>query len=238
MQTFIDMFNKITCLSVISAFVLGFNTNLKANEFRVFAGPSFSKIITKAPGIGYSPEMKFRTAFHAGAGYEIELHKNFSLEPRLQFSSKGIKYRGIAIVIDDEDSGDYIYATSVLRLNYLEIPVIAKAVLPVDETKKISIGVGPYLGIALNGKAVSKIDGFNEKETEQVEFGNEGLKRLDMGLKIEGGFTFKNYSLHLFYDQGFISMVNPAEAGGSMKNRSLGISLGYVIPSKQKDGKN
>ncbi len=225
-------------IKLLALFVTCFFVNVNANEFRIFAGPSFSKIVSNAPGIGYSPEMKFRTAFHAGVGYEIELHKNFALEPRLQFSSKGIKYRGIAVVVDYEDYGDYIYGTSVLRTNYLEIPLMAKAVLPIDETKKISVGIGPYAGIGLNGKVVSKIDDFNEKETQKIEFGSEGMRRFDMGLKIEGGFSFKNYSIHLFYDQGFISMINPVEAGGSMRNRSLGVSLGYAITSKQKNDKN
>lgn len=206
-----------------------------ANELTFYAGPSFSKIGMNMGGMGYTPEMKFLTRFHAGIGYGIEINKNITLEPRLNFASKGFKSREIAAIIDYDEYGEYIYSNSTLRLNYLETPFLFKGVLPVDDKIKINAFAGPYLAIGLNGRAVSKYKGFSYKEKYDVQFGDEsGMRRFDMGIKLGGGFEYKSYTIQLFYAQGFLNIARGNGYESKSKNKSLGVSLGYILPTKQK----
>lgn len=215
--------------------VFFFNGSATANDLTIYAGPSFSKIGMNMGGIGYSPEMKFLTRFHAGIGYGIQINKNITLEPRLNFATKGFKSREIAIVVDHDEYGEYIYSNSTLRLNYLEIPFLFKGVLPVDEKIRTNAFAGPYLAVGLNGKAVSRYEGISYKEKYDVQFGDEsGMRRFDMGIRLGGGFEYKSYTIQLFYDQGFLNIARGNGYESKSKNKSLGVSLGYIIPTKQK----
>lgn len=220
---------------IVGIAVLISHKSLQANNVTIYAGPSFSKIGMNMGGMGYTPEMKFLTRFHAGIGYGIEINKNITLEPRLNFATKGFKSREIAATIDYDKYSEYLYSNSTLRLNYLETPILFKAVLPVDDKIKINAFAGPYLAIGLNGRAVSKYEGISYKEKYDVQFGDEsGMRRFDMGIKLGGGFEYKSYTIQFFYDQGFLNIARGNGYESKSKNKSLGVSLGYILPTKQK----
>ena len=57
-------------------------------------------------------------------------------------------------------------------------------------------------------------------------FGDDGLKRFDLGLGLKAGVEFsKKYQVAISYDFGLVEVIK--EVG--MKNRNLMISLGYMF---------
>lgn len=216
--------------TVVILFTIIFSYNqLWANDLRVYVGPSFST--WNVQKMGYmDPEIKFRTGFHVGAGYAITIHKNFDIEPRLVFNSKGVKVRGIYAIVDGEFDSETIYSTDIIRLNYFEIPLLLKGKYELDESKTVFLNFGPQLSIGIKGKYVNRIDGTDIKYKESFDFGDDGVKRIDFGLKTEVGFEYKSYSLAFYFDQGLINIGN---SYNKTRNRSLGLTFGYKIPIKK-----
>lgn len=219
----------------IISFLLIFSSYSEANELKFFAGPSFSKIGSNSREDFILPELKYKTFFHAGFSYNIEIGKYFSVEPGLMYGSKGVKYKSVVVDMEFEDDGEYLYETLLLRLNYLEVPVMLRGVLPLKNDKKIFVGIGPYLGVAFYNNAVSRMKWIEYEKKIELTIGKNGMKRIDMGLKSEIGFQYKNYFTRLFYDQGFINIGTDNELGNKILNHTIGLSVGYAFSFKKKD---
>lgn len=223
------MKNKYLLSTILLLLIAFVTTSLSAQNLRVYVGPSFSTWGYKNTGF-YMPEVKYRAGFHVSTGYEIPLNEHLSLEPRLQFNSKGVKMNFAGFVEDLDEEYEFVYSTSKMRLNYIEVPILIKGKFDIGGEKNIFFNFGPIFSVGLVAKYVEKYDGMNYVDKGTVKFGEEGIKRFDCGLKTEVGFEYKKYSAAMFFDQG---LVNLSGDFTKIRNRSLGISLGYKIPTKK-----
>ena len=116
---------------------------------------------------------------------------------------------------------------------YLEVPVRVGYKYAVNDDFSLFGSVGPYIAVGLFGKAKAKVDGdyfdFDEiggNSASEDIFGDDGLKRFDLGLGLKAGVEFsKKYQIAISYDFGLVEVIK--EVG--MKNRNLMISLGYMF---------
>ena len=116
---------------------------------------------------------------------------------------------------------------------YLEVPVRVGYKYAVNDDFSLFGSVGPYIAVGLFGKAKAKVDGdyfdFDEiggNSASEDIFGDDGLKRFDLGLGLKAGVEFsKKYQVAISYDFGLVEVIK--EVG--MKNRNLMISLGYMF---------
>ncbi|GAA4905236.1 porin family protein [Mucilaginibacter defluvii] len=153
------------------------------------------------------------TSFHAGLFADVAVSETFSVQPALLFTQLGSK----------ETEGDASYKTT---LNYLQLPVNAIYSAPTG-TGKFFIGAGPFLGYGLSGK--TKLSGAGEANmSEDIEFGDGGLKRLNVGVGALAGYKLdEGLLLNVGYDLGLSSIIDGD--AGSIKTRAFTISVGYAF---------
>jgi hypothetical protein len=189
-------------------------------KFGVKGGLNVSNMLDKTKYRTYSDEYNSKIGFHLGATAEYSLSEKFSIEPGFLFSTKGYKM---------EKSG----VTGSLNLNYLEVPINAIYKIELSSVN-ILISAGPYLGSAISGKAKASepILGVNEDSKEQkIEIGTD-IKALDFGLDIGAGVEIKDITLNLQYGLGLANLTPNTENDAKLKNRVIGISIGYKFGGK------
>ncbi len=189
-------------------------------KFGVKGGLNFANVLDKTNNRTYSDDYKSKIGFNLGVTAEYSISEKFAIEPGLLFSTKGYKL---------EDSG----ITGSINLNYLEVPI--NAIYKIEfSNAKILIIAGPYLGYAISGKmkASEPVLGVNEDSKEQkVEIGTD-IKALDFGLNIGTGVEIKDITICLQYGYGLSNLSIHPENEAKLKNRILGISLGYKFGGK------
>ena len=153
-----------------------------------------------------------------GGGFiTYKISDMFAIQPELLFSMKGCKF--------DEDGGD-----ATLKLNYLEIPVLAKFLIPMKENIKPNVYLGPSLGILMSAKY--DWEGGGESGTEDVK---DDLKSVDFGLVFGGGVDFPiGEGIMTFdarYTMGLSSFREDDDDGTSYdwKNKAISFIVGYAF---------
>jgi hypothetical protein len=188
-----------------------------AQTFGVKAGLNLSNILIKDDNETYSDDLKIKPGFHVGTTTEFNLTEMFSLETGFLFSTKGYKINNNGM-------------KGKMNLLYIDIPLTARGSFDVRGTKMYGL-LGPYIGFGLIGTTKSEYDG--ETEENDIEWGpdeeNDILKRLDYGLTVGAGVEINSIQLGLSYSLGMANISPNTEDGFRIKNRVLGISLGYKL---------
>lgn len=187
--------------ALIVAVLLGIMMTAKGQDlkFGVKGGLNLATLSDNGSGLNLRP------AFHFGIVSEYRISNNFSIQPELLYSSQGQKYHG----------------GSVLKLDYLNLPIIAKYYI---SENNIYSEVGPQLGVLLSAKEGGGIGSFSVKENyRDIDFGFN----LGLGYKFEGGlnvnvrYYFGIANVHDWLDE-FIS-------DQKTRNKVLQMSIGYLF---------
>ncbi|WP_276504093.1 porin family protein [Terrimonas pollutisoli] len=152
---------------------------------------------------------KFK-GYHAGLVGDLNLGKNFYLQPQLLFTRKG------AIHLSSTGAEDM-----KIKMNYVEMPlnVLYKIDLPFG---KVFGGTGVTLSYAVGGK--QEQDGVTKKLYSNT--GNN-WRREDISLNFTAGLEFNNGLFVSANSQK--GLRNVYKAGADIKNRSMSVSVGYLI---------
>lgn len=196
-----------TCISVVS---------YSQTQFGIRAGVNFQNLNGK-DSEGDKLENKMKTGFNLGVTADIPVvAPDYFVQTGVLFSTKGAKL--------DQPGNDKV------NISYLEVP-ITFLYKPMLGTGKLLLGVGPYVGFAVGGKAGDQDLKFdNEISVQQAT--EPYLKRFDAGGNILFGYQFtNNLSAQLNAQLGLVN-INPKIEGGlegdaTVKNTGFGISLGY-----------
>ncbi|MBO9586146.1 MAG: PorT family protein [Flavobacterium sp.] len=189
---------KKIILSAIAIMAFAF-TNAQSTRFGVKGGLNISNIVG-----GDVNNNSSLVGFHIGGLAEIHVVEKFYIQPELLFSTQGAKFDGPA---------------SDVKLNYLNIPVLAKYYI-VD--KKFNVEAGPQLGILLSAKA----NGNDFKDY---------TRSTDLGFNLGAGYSFtENLSVGLRYTIGLSPITdknidNSSDYYDSAKNSNLQLSLAYIF---------
>ena len=200
-----------------SDFNKGFFMGLKAG----IGFSSWSNVEVEAPAKKVQ-KLGFQGGLVAKAGFNPYL----ALQMELLFAQKGMK-------VSVTESG--ITAKVWTNVNYLEIPLLLKASIPLDPFF-IYANVGPSFGIGLSAKLATDPDlGLNQT----IKFEEGGLQRFDFGVLFGAGVGVKLGNGELFLDLRYtlgISDINNASAEAKAKsdyeknsNRNFGIAVGYLF---------
>ena len=155
----------------------------------------------------------------AGGFITCSLSNLFAIQPELLFTMKGSK-------AEEEVLGETMKVT--MKLNYLEIPVLAKLSIPTPGTVKPSLFVGPSLAIKLSGRA--KVEYAGESEEADIE----DLKSTDFGLVFGGGVDFAlgqgKLTVDARYTLGLTTTREPEDGEEvDVKNGVISIMVGYFF---------
>lgn len=147
-----------------------------------------------------------RTGLVIGFAYGMQLSKHHPLwlEASLLYSEKGGKTH------QDGDKVTY-------RLGYLQLPIVAKYGINLDDDLFLQPFFGGYLSIGITGK----VKNYATRESESV-FDN--MKRFDGGLRAGCGLEYKMMYVEVGYDFGLANISK--DEFDSAYTRCLFINLG------------
>ncbi len=190
-------------------------------QFAYFRGGlNLSNMLSRNDEETFSEDFKMNPGFHVGTGLDYPLTDMVSVESGLFVNTKG--YR-----IKKEDSGAKV--NGKLNLYYLDLPVSVKGNFSLDENAKAFLAAGPYIGLGIIGRTRFTIEyqGETNTEKENVEWGDDGIKRLDYGLTVGTGMEVENIYFGVSYDYGLANLSSRSESGYKLKHRILKFTLGY-----------
>lgn len=223
---------KISIKPLSVVIMLTISMGSYAQIFGVKGGLNLSNLLMKDDEDTYSDDFKMKTGFHAGLTAEFPVTESFSFETGLLLSTKGFR-------ISEEETylGETETYEGKLNLLYLDIPFTAKAYY--DLGGAMIYGVfGPYAGIGLSGKTKveSTYGGESETDEENIKWGSDeaedDLKRVDFGLTVGAGVELSSVQVGLNYNLGLANISPDTENGNRIKNRVVGLSVGYKFGGK------
>ncbi len=155
-------------------------------------------------------QTKMKLGFGGGVFMNYQMTESISLQPELLFMMKGVK------ADIDEDAG--------IKLNYIDIPILAKFSVPMEGAFAPCFFAGPYISFLMSAKE------YYEDDDEDIK---EYLKSTDFGLVFGGGFDYE------IADGGYLSfdiryalgLTNIPDTEGSddvdLKNAGIMFMVGY-----------
>lgn len=213
-----------------------------AQTFGIKAGLNLSDMFIKESEL-YIPyenladdKTRIIPGFHVGASAELPLFDLFSVEADLLFSTKGT-----SIVTKEPFGSETLVTKEKQDLYYLELPLIVKVPFSIQNFKLFGFA-GGYGGLGLAGKINTSytFGDLEETEKETIKWGSEEgsdyLKRIDYGIKFGAGLNWKSFQVGLAYNLGLANISADSEIGSVIKNRGLGLSLGYMFGGTSKSG--
>ncbi len=147
-----------------------------------------------------------RTGLVIGFAYGMQLskHQPLWLEASLLYSEKGGKTH------QDGDKVTY-------RLGYLQLPIVAKYGINMDDDLYLQPFFGGYLSVGITGK----MKNYGTRESESV-FDN--MKRFDGGLRAGCGLEYKMMYVEVGYDLGLANIAK--DEFDNTKTRCFFVNLG------------
>lgn len=146
-----------------------------------------------------------RSGMALGAWVRVPATPMVSIQPEALFSMKGDR---------EEDAG----VTGTVKVDYLEVPVLAKLSLAKASPAKPTVFLGPSMGFNLSAKSEIDGTGILDGETDL----KDSTKGVDFGVVVGGGVEFNNFGLDLRYTHG-LSNINDTDSGVEVKNNVISI---------------
>lgn len=148
-------------------------------------------------------------SFHAGLISEFTIAERFYLQPQLLYSRRG------STLLSSTGAAD-----TKVRINYIDVPVNLVYKLPVS-FGKIFGGAGAAFSYGFGGK-------LEQNGQKSKVYNSHEWKREDVSLSFTAGVEFNNGLFASINSQKGLMDVYKAD-GVSVKNRSVSVSLGYMI---------
>jgi len=159
-----------------------------------------------------------KTGLSAGVFWGIDVSNQIRIQPELLYTMRGAK-------------GDTAGITGQINLDYIEVPVLIKWMLPTKGTVDPSLFAG--LAPALNIRAKAK--GLSGGLTGEIDIKDE-VKDVDFSAVFGGGFDFAagngNFGFDVRYAMG-LSSIDDTGFDLDVKNEAWTVMLAYTIPMGQ-----
>lgn len=150
-------------------------------------------------------DTKNKFSMHVGGFAELRINDFFAVQPELLYSRQGAR---------DKENG----VKTRLRVNYLNIPILAKLYV-LDE---LSVDLGPELGFALNGKYKIK-DG---DKTTTYKLSSE-VNTVAVNFAIGLSYNWNEIMFSARYNIGLSNVLDKDAGGGNNKNHVFQLAVGY-----------
>lgn len=166
------------------------------------------------------------TRFNGGLQLEIPLDENWYLHTGPYYSGKGANlFASDSTMKKDSER---------IRLNYLEIPLMATYKFPAVHENRFILSTGPYMGYGFNGTIAWK-GGRPPTQTHIHRKKEDDYRRFEPGWMISAMYEIKSrYGLRLDFSKSLLNIQHP---DGIQKNRVLGFSFyWYAMRKKIENG--
>jgi hypothetical protein len=195
-------------------------------SYVVKGGLNLSSMLLKSDEGKRNEGLNSKTGLHFGITAEYPVSERVALGTGILISSKGTKSSS-----ENTYNGVIYKSNSIFNLLYLEIPLTAQTYFNVGQSK-IYGALGPYIGFGIGGKYKGNgpYPGGTNSYGHDILWGSgteDEFKRLDYGLTAGAGLEFRSFQIGLTYDLGFANISTFTDNGVNIKNRVLGLSIGY-----------
>ena len=175
-------------------------------------------------------DAKYTMGFNLAIPFEYKLSANFSIQPELHFTQKGVLFEGM-------EEGQKI--ETAVKTNYLELPVLLKAQ---NGTDKFSyyLFLAPSVGYATNRFLTEKIGGGDREKTDVDFIDTENAKSQRWEFSAIGGIGgsvkagIGSIILDIRYSYGLTDNTkfknDKPDDWEKTTNRGCTLSVGYMIP--------
>lgn len=215
-------------LLVIAMATVGFLWPLAATaQFAVGAkfGAGITSTQAKDVDLPSIPGVIF--SWQAGLMAQKNFNKKWALQHELLFIRKGYEAveQGIAF-------GSFIFDGDIVT-DYLEWGIGAKYFLLANNDTDIYLLAGPYAGYMVRGRFQGErgLAGLTSPFSQELEYGEEGIDRFDLGLNFGFGGQFDLGKLWFFaevrYAQGLWN-INGDNLDGSIRNYGAYATIGWM----------
>jgi hypothetical protein len=184
-------------------------------------------------------DIKSLSGFTLGISYQFAITEQFYIQPEFNFVKKGA-----LLDLDISQGGTTVQGEIKLALDYLEIPVLAKAYFGTDT--KFFLMAGPSIGYGVGGKGKYKLTitdpnlgTVSDSGSIPVKFGesSEGdlafENRIDLGLNFGAGVLIANkVFIDARYNLGLSNLSGDND--DPSKNRGFQFTVGVPLAINQK----
>ncbi|HVI45725.1 MAG TPA: outer membrane beta-barrel protein [Chitinophaga sp.] len=140
---------------------------------------------------------------------------------------------GSVFPVADKETGNF--SNSVLRLNYLQLPLLITGYFSLSPATGLLLGAGPYTAWLLNDKAYG-LKYLKNKNHFIGYLDNDAtttLQRLDYGLSFTNSFEIRRMlSITLQVDYGLRNLSRQGD-DSVLRNQSFNCSIGYIISRRK-----
>lgn len=166
-------------------------------------------------------DIKSRTTFHLGGIIEIGIQETFALQIEAILSKKGFAFDEAGI-------------TGALELSYLQIPILAKVIVPTPPTSPVTphFFAGPTFGFEVGCNVTGEALGVSV--SVGCDESNLDTKGLDFGLLFGGGLSIGKgpvaFLVDVAYDFGLSNIDDTSGSSDTIRNRTFMASVGLMFP--------
>lgn len=216
------------------------------------AGIGIPNLHTGNNGSEVSSGYSSRLGPYFGVFGEFRLSDKFSIQPEINYSSQGGKKDGEQAVPAQQfepsaPAGMMVYANykSVAKLNYVEVPVLAKFTFPLNSHFNFMVDAGPYVGFlfkAANVTSGSSNVYADKEETQPLTPGEQNfnantdiknqLKSTNFGIQGGVGFSYNLNNGYIFIhgggNYGLVDIQKNAQDGKNNTGAAT-VVLGYAL---------
>lgn len=164
-------------------------------------------------------EKKGRIGLSIGGYVGIPLGTSLIFQPELLYVQKGVKD------VFEEGGGK---STVTFMLDYIEIPILVKYVIPTSGSVTPSLYAGPFIGFLASSKGNSKVSFAGFSLDEDFELEKDEMNSTEFGLVFGGGLDINKIAIDIRYDLGLTSPFKADEGEDALKvtNSAIQITVG------------
>ena len=227
------MFNSISRSIRVAVFLfLLVSLSTTYAQQRFSAGPRLGLNLSNY--WGHADGMKFKPGVVAGAFLMYSSLNHFGISADVLYAQRGTKFSGALV----PSFGRPTTVTFTQRVNYLEIPIVARYFLTLSGNFRPNVFIGPSLAVKLNAKRVNgEYNGSAGGTGPAINIDNSNdFKDLDLGAT--GGFQLnwgagkrQRFLIDARYNLGLsdvqTNLPNLWGSRSSLQNSTITLTLGY-----------
>jgi hypothetical protein len=159
--------------------------------------------------------MDSRLGFCGGGFVGFGLTDMLVIQPEVLYTQKGVRW--------EIRQSPLVPWKETIKLDYIEIPLLFKFMLPDKSTVKPNLFVGPCFAINVNAKEKIEETG----TPTELDYG-EFVKDIEFGIVLGGGVDFPLKKGKVVFDGRYtLGLTTTSEEGWDLKNKVVSFMLGY-----------
>ena len=177
-------------------------------------------------------DANFIPGFQMGYFCEFQLTPSVLGQVEFLYSTKGYGY-------DFDSTGTDIERT--VRVQNIEIPILFKPILLINDNVNIFLIAGLYTAIAFDASTISEYDNEEVKSNYRLGLDEEDdMEHFDMGFKIGIEFEYPEYPVFFdfIYQNGFLDLASDSESFSDHRNQTFEFAIGYKFGDINRSNKN